>query len=138
MNGHKYAFKKNSLHTFLCQHFSNLEVQDFHIDILDNIDNNDKKVRLEKELFWIKLLMTPYPFGFNDQISNYGNISSNIIPFDKASHPYYGLKILRYKQTRKKKTKHHINNNLNLDNSATDLVKRIAEKEGNALHIYHK
>lgn len=38
-------------------------------------ENNDKNILLHKELFWIKLLNTAFPFGLNDNIKGYGNIS---------------------------------------------------------------
>lgn len=46
------------------------------------------KHRLERELFWIKCLQTPYPLGLNDNIYTLGNISklSSIDIFNLFNH----------------------------------------------------
>ena len=40
------------------------------------------KHRLERELFWIKCLQTPYPLGLNDNIHTLGNISQKLNSID--------------------------------------------------------
>ena len=58
------------------------------------------KHRLERELFWIKCLQTPYPLGLNDNIHTLGNISQrhnsidifNLFNFRKRNNRSHGIK----------------------------------------------
>ena len=52
--------------------------------------------RFETELKWIKLLQTPFPLGFNDNIYHEGNISK-IPDFD----------VLTLSESRKRKSRSH-------------------------------
>ena len=136
MHQHRSSMRNEERNTYLCNHFNEPEhdSENFYIDILDNIENDDKRTRLNKELFWIKLLMTPYPFGLNDQVIGYGNISSEILPFDKSSHPYYGFKIIRFKQKRSKRKKRHnlIHGGNQIDISA--IIDSISKQRTHQLH----
>ena len=136
MHQHRSSMRNEERNTYLCNHFNEPEhdSENFYIDILDNIENDDKRTRLNKELFWIKLLMTPYPFGLNDQVIGYGNISSEILPFDKSSHPYYGFKIIRFKQKRSKRKKRHnvIHDGNQIDTSA--IIDSISKQRTHQLH----
>ena len=85
---HLYKIRNNSKRkykNFLYDHFIKYNHSIEHVKItpveilskLSGKSKNDmKKRRLSAELNWIKRLQTPYPFGFNDQIYQQGNISS--------------------------------------------------------------
>ena len=69
---------------FLYQHFikTNHSTSSISIQPVEKItydDNSSKRyiniLRHELELKWIKLLQTPHPLGFNDNINHEGNIS---------------------------------------------------------------
>ena len=69
---------------FLYRHFkqTNHSTSSISIQPVEKItygDNSTKRyrniLRHELELKWIKLLQTPHPFGFNDNIYHEGNIS---------------------------------------------------------------
>lgn len=89
INNHRSAFKKNK-NTLLYNHYREHGLSEltkaFTIHILDDsTENANHQIRTDKELFWIKLLNTAYPFGLNDKIKYYGIISSNNPKKDKKS-----------------------------------------------------
>lgn len=119
MSQHKSTIKNQKHDTILARHFKNprTNCRDFSIDILDNIESENTKIRREKELFWIKMMRTAYPMGLNDHILGYGNISINSNPFILNKNPYEGFRItIKNKKhgTRKKLTSYNI--------SATEMI----------------
>ena len=76
--------KPNPIDTFLYQHFkltgqlpNDVSVQSVEKLTYDKNSSSRFKIikRHETELKWIKLLQTPFPLGFNDNIYHEGNIS---------------------------------------------------------------
>ena len=76
--------KLKPIDTFLCQHFkltdhfpNDVLVQPVEKLTYDKNSSLRFKItkRHETELKWIKLLQTPFPLGFNDNIYHEGNIS---------------------------------------------------------------
>ena len=76
--------KPRNIDNFLSRHFKQTKHSTSSISIqpVEKItfgDNSTKRyrhiLRHELELKWIKLLQTPYPLGFNDNIYHEGNIS---------------------------------------------------------------
>ena len=76
--------KPKPIDTFLYQHFkltghspNDVLVQPVEKLTYDNNSSSRFKIfkRHETELKWIKLLQTPFPLGFNDNIDHEGNIS---------------------------------------------------------------
>ena len=97
LNAHRSAINLKKLKTPLVTHFSLPEhnFSDLKIQILEVLDSPE--LLHERELFWIKKLQTIFPFGLNDNISGYGNVSvigSNNVPHFsfffrlKRSHGY--------------------------------------------------
>ena len=76
--------KPKPIDTFLYQHFKRMghSPNDVLVQPVEKItyDKNSSSrfkiiLRHETELQWIKLLQTPFPLGFNDNIYHEGNIS---------------------------------------------------------------
>ena len=76
--------KPKSIDTFLYQHFklTGHSPNDTLVQPVEKLTyDKDSSLRLkiikrhETELKWIKLLQTPFPLGFNDNIYHEGNIS---------------------------------------------------------------
>ena len=64
--------------TFLVKHFNEDDHgwKDMRITILDQCIENEGKPELrDREIDWIKIATSAYPYGFNDAIKGYGNIS---------------------------------------------------------------
>lgn len=138
MNQHRTSFKNNKLDTYLSKHYklANHDHENFSIDILDNIENTDKRTRLDKENKWIRLLCTAYPLGLNDQIQSYGNISQNTDPFAKNTQPYFNYKMHRkYKCHGKRKRKGKINTG---NNNIAAIIQNIVSKEGHELYNQYR
>ncbi len=87
-------------------------VQDFSVQIAEVV--LDKKDLCSRELFWIKLLNTAYPFGLNDNIAGYGNVSEGTDPLLKKGHPYFAIrcksKTRNKNTTRKRRVSRQLNN----------------------------
>ena len=95
---HLYNIHNMKAYNYLYQHFRNCSSdKTISFSILDNLpENADKSILNEKEMFWIKLLNTAYPFGNNDNIRSYGNISHIPNPLTyKSNHPYFCLHITK-------------------------------------------
>ncbi|MCP3684084.1 MAG: hypothetical protein GY861_15490, partial [bacterium] len=88
---HRRSILNGTVLTYLAMHFRGTDhsLSDFTVLIAEVVAaaNNLQK----RELFWIKLLNTACPFGLNDNIAAYGNISEGITPLDRTSHPYFSL-----------------------------------------------
>ena len=76
--------KPNKIDTYLFQHFRrtgyspcDVSIQPVEKIIYDDTSSSRFKIikRHETELKWIKLLQTPFPLGFKDNIYQEGNIS---------------------------------------------------------------
>lgn len=86
---------------YLYEHFrsNNHSIENMEILIIEKIalneEQNVKHSLLEIENFWIRELNTAYPFGFNDRIKNYGDISNNINPVYHKNQPYFNHKTIR-------------------------------------------
>lgn len=93
MSAHRHSFDHDVLNTFLSKHFKEVghSRESFTIDILDyGINTRDL---LEREDLWIRALNTAFPLGLNDQISHFGNISNDVSPLCKSTHPYFSLPV---------------------------------------------
>ncbi len=81
MNGHRNGIKNNNT-TYLYRHFKEYGhgLSSFTVQIIEKVPDSgdkdkDKQVRLQRELFWMQELWTIYPYGMNDNVKGYGNIS---------------------------------------------------------------
>ena len=93
--------KSKNNDTFLYQHFkrtghSPISVIVQPVEKISYDENSSVRFRFETELKWIKLLQTPFPLGFNDNIYHEGNISK-IPDFD----------VLTLSESRKRKSSYH-------------------------------
>ena len=93
---HIYSIKKNVNNTYLTQHFNKAghSFNDLRVQIIETIPIHIEKTKNRKnceeiEDFWIRQLITAFPFGMNDRIKSYGDVSSGIDPASKTSHPYF-------------------------------------------------
>ena len=83
---HLRSIAKNESGSYLVKHF-NLQghsVNDFTVHIAEKCNGN----LFDAELFWIKLLNSAFPFGLNDNIKGFGNISE-IDDLFKKKCPYF-------------------------------------------------
>ncbi len=74
---------------YLISHFNTTghTINDFSVQIAEVVPTGINLA--EHENFWIRLLNAAYPFGLNDNVSGYGNISEGLDPLQKANHPYF-------------------------------------------------
>ena len=75
LNGHRCKIKENLLKTNIVTHFNlpNHSFSNLKIQILETVEEGFSLT--ERELFWIKQLQTIFPFGLNDNILGFGNVS---------------------------------------------------------------
>ena len=115
----KQRVKSFNVYNSSCSVPNLVELGNFRFQIIESYSNISVSL-LECEDFWIRVLNTGFPFGLNDNISGYGNISLSVSPFGKNKHPYYGIKVPRKPRShgRKRRRKRVLNNNVlpDLDN----------------------
>jgi len=90
---HRYSIKKG--HTILAKHFRKTghTVENMRLTVLELVEENNLK---EREDFWIRQLITPYPFGLNDKIKGYGNVgAATCYDLKTRNHPYFSLPLPR-------------------------------------------
>ena len=89
---------------YLYTHFRRQDhsCNDMGIQIVENVDSSVDIT--ERELFWINILNTAYPFGLNDNIKGYGNISEGVLPSNVGKNPYFSIQV---KRTKKKEANVH-------------------------------
>ena len=97
---------QNKKGNYLYDHFNKPEVghKQMTVQILHLSENTNaqecKAELLEMEYKWIKILNTAFPFGLNDSIQRYGNISdNNVNPIDNKNQPYLVAPIKRKKRS---------------------------------------
>jgi hypothetical protein len=116
---HLYTIKANLKNTCLINHFnSNNDCKSFTVRVLAKLEpvKGDKTttiknlIQLENHL--IRLFVTAYPFGLNDKIENYGNVSEIKNDYKNKNSPYFTIKIPRRKRGhgQKSKSKKNLNN----------------------------
>lgn len=100
---HRRNIQKNKTDSYLVKHFNanGHSLDDLEILILENLDQTcGKQERLKKENFWIRSLVSAFPFGLNDKIDKYGIVSNGISPLNHKNHPYFSIKIPRKPRNR--------------------------------------
>ena len=105
MSKHLYHTSKiTESQTLICNHFRAHNCNDFEIDILDSINLDDNAERLKTEDIWIRLLMTAFPYGLNDNIKGLGNLTNsniwNTVQKDPTKLPYFNFKFARVNKHR--------------------------------------
>ena len=100
--GHKQSCKKKK-DQIMYKHFnSDCGFEHAKFRIIDRTTENDL---MSREDYWMKKLMTVYPFGFNDQVREIGNMTrQNFVNFDFID-PFF-----RYPETRRHRS-HGIRSN---------------------------
>ena len=100
--GHKHCCKKKK-DQILYKHFnSDCKFDNAKFRIIDRTTENDL---LSREDYWMKKLMSVYPFGLNDQVSQVGNMTrQNFVNFEFID-PFY-----RYPEIRRSRS-HGIRHN---------------------------
>ena len=84
--GHRNSCKNKSEQS-LYKHF-NSECK-FEHDQFRIIERTEESELLSREDYWIKKVMSVYPFGLNDQITGIGNMTrQNLVDFNFAD-PFY-------------------------------------------------
>ena len=73
---------------------------------MNEIDDEMRKHRLERENHWIKTLRTIYPYGLNEKANNHNSVCGDSSSVGKLfpSLPRYGIKLRRAKTNRNKHT----------------------------------
>ena len=105
------------------EHFRNKKCNPTNLKfgILMKIPRNDAKLREFEENFFIRMLNTAFPFGFNQKIKFFGNIYGKNTNNRLANHPYFNLRTKRKPRShgkrkqagnKPKRTSGKINNNL--------------------------
>jgi len=89
---------------------SNCDPKNLNLQIICKLPEPwDQKLADEKEVYFIRLLNTAYPIGFNTDIRGYGFINQKITQTNKKVQPYFNFRIIRKprKRTTNKNKKHH-------------------------------
>ena len=97
---HRSDVIKGLKNTFLVKHFSeaNHAWTDMRITVLDKISEERDKPKLrDMEINWIKILTSAHPFGLNDSIKGYGNVSEWDLnnPMHGKNCPYFMVPVER-------------------------------------------
>ena len=97
------------------------------IAILEKLETANKQTLQENELKWIKIVNTAYPFGLNDSIKGYGNVSdwTNINPMKKVTNPYFNHPIAGLRKRTGKKRKR----SKKLDDDFIDKIENLISME---------
>jgi hypothetical protein len=116
----------------MVRHFASGDhsVSDFSIQIVETVDKNHNIV--EREVFWIKLLNTAYPYGLNDSIHGYGNVSEGSNPLEKANQPYFSAP----SAFRKRKNIHKRRHNGRLITDAVDIIANMQIANARNIRIF--
>ena len=143
VNGHRADIKNNKKDTFLVKHFNQTDhnIEDLSICVINTINNNKDsntyKAHLRNmELVWIRLLNTAYPFGLNDSIKGYGNISDyGKNPLENENQPYFNSTSMITRNKRKRGAKRA--RSKRLDNGIIDTLEKLSEDEyHNGIYTY--
>lgn len=139
---HRYDVSKNKKSTYLVQHFNGVDhnVEHMKIKVIDalplNVDNKRTKVVLRTlESNWIRVLNTAYPFGLNDNVKGFGNVSNwnNCLTTQEGRLPFFGLKVPKAKK--KKRIKRHRSKRYD-DNFIDKVAELHASDEHRKLYTY--
>ena len=120
-------YDDHSSHNYLYKHFATKHHQ-FKVKILEKVEDN--RNLLDAELFWIKLLTTIFPFGLNDSIKGYGNISNKR---NSDNCPYFDNVIPRWKRPRGNRKNHTVRNTLS---DLEALIKNAVDSPSKAKKVY--
>ena len=85
----------NKKNTYLVQHFNHAShkgVDDFSVQIVEQLCIDDNQKRISREDIWIRTMNSAYPYGLNDKIKGYGNISQRLDPLANKNQPYFAVK----------------------------------------------
>jgi predicted GIY-YIG superfamily endonuclease len=130
---HRKNIRDNKTDSYLVKHFNQPDhsFDDITIRIIDHVSNHItdkstiKALLKERETEWIKEMNTAYPYGLNDQVLKYGNISDvcYVNPLTKGNQPYFTAKKRVNKKRGKKKHKKRcpVIDTLFIDNVSTYL-----------------
>ena len=121
---HRGDARRNDKSTYLVKHFNQngCNFNDIGISVLEGIpenteENSKKQLLSELENKWILALNTAHPFGMNDNVKAFGNVSSwnSTIETFQNETPYFQVKkpINRKRSTLKKKRNKTVDNNFN-------------------------
>ena len=95
INQHIRHIRKNDLSTLLVKHFNNNDhdINDLKVSIIDYITGPAfEHELLELENYCIRTLNSMYPFGLNDNIKGFGNISrSDLSTLNCKNTPYFSI-----------------------------------------------
>ena len=128
--------QKNT-HLPLYNHFStdNHTSEDMQIQIIYKTDKLSKdeitEDLLSQELLWTKILNTAYPFGCNDSIRGYGNVTEEHNFEGKRNHPYLTYPCPRKPRSHGRRRRSKRNAQIHAD--ATDAA--IATLKNTNIHI---
>ena len=81
-SGHKTTVNKEKTNSYLVQHCNNgmCSISDITVTILENLNKEEKNNRLRKqEDFWIHANGRDYPFGLNDRVAKYNDMSHVVV-----------------------------------------------------------
>ena len=125
---HRRDVISNKKGTFMVKHFNqpHHSWEDMEIKILDCTDGDDKVKLRTKEYNWIKILTSAFPWGMNDSISGYGNLSEWETNGDMTAKnsPYFKLPV---HDGKKRKRGNRKRRNKIVDVEFTDKVKEYYE-----------
>ncbi len=139
-NQHKNSVIRKSYSTLLVSHFNQAghSINDMTIRVLEKLNENDarlSKTKLKAKLheaedFWIRLLVTAYPFGLNDKIKGYGLATDICDPTIQKSAPYFCMPIPRRKRGHGVKRRTCRQRNANLSNQLEELIQNTDKPAG--------
>ena len=109
-SGHKSTIKGKKTNSYLVQHCNNgtCALTDLTITILENLElsnltKEEKNINLRKrEDYWIHTLGTAYPFGLNDRVAKYGDMSNVVVNCINGlmDHPSFNHPVKRKNRSR--------------------------------------
>ncbi len=104
-NQHRNSVLKKKYSTLLVSHFNQAghSTNDMAIRILEKLSDDDARLPkaklkaklIEAEDFWIRLLVSAFPFGLNDKIKGYGLATDICDPTGLKSTPYFCMPTAR-------------------------------------------
>ncbi len=128
---HRNSVVKNQRKSLLVRHFNSADhcVSDMQIRVLQIVSNCEKQLvkgkLLEAEDFWIRQLVSAYPFGLNDKIKGYGMAEDILDPTMYKRAPFFQMPTPKRRRGHGRKPR-RVNRRLN-ENFTTELEQLLCD-----------
>ena len=138
INEHLNSIQKNKLGSYMVQHFNSTvcNIKHLEVTILEHCKKDTLTAeRINREDFWIRALVTAFPFGLNDKIKGYGLISKGVNPLSHKNTPYFCMKFPSTKKFHGKRRRTNKNISIESINQALALY---TDQSCNIKILFHK